>query len=342
MTTAQSDSSAIDRSGPPCSRASLAHLSLPSWVGAALHSTDGGLPRQSQQTIEGVMVSVQDAGTLALCSATIKDTLGMSAARLRSAVEHAYSAIFQAAENTAARHRVRMWSFIPDIHALCEHGLTTYHVFNQGRFNAFVRTLGSDLAFTGRLPTATGIGHDGSGLAIHCLNAHAPGVHIENPRQVPAYRYSSAYGPRPPCFARGTILTLPDRRLLLVGGTASVRDEVSMHADDIGSQLDETFENLCALALEAQPTADDKAGKFHLRRNGKPCALFSTTASVAKFTSLRVYFSDPSSEQMLREDVRDRIGPGTEIELVAARLCREELLVEIEGVMELRTPAEGA
>lgn len=335
MTTVQSDISAIEYSGLAHPRAGTALVPLPPWVKQALEGTNAGKPRHFQREVDGVGVTVRDAGTLAMCSACISDAAGLSTAELRSAVARTYSAIFRAADELAARNRVRMWSFIPDIHGRREDGLTTYHVFNQGRFEAFEKTLGSDLDFAGRLPTATGIGHDGPHLSIHCLTSVTPGIHIENPRQVPAYRYSTRYGPRPPCFARGTILTGTDGALLLVGGTASVRNEVSMHPDNVEAQVAETFENLFALAAAAMTPGCAQSHPLADVPSVGGSGAEGVNPTGAEFTHLRVYFSDPGCEQMLREEVRRRIGPNADIELVAARVCREDLLVEIEGVLEL-------
>ena len=44
-------------------------------------------------------------------------------------------------------------------------------------------------------------------LMIDALSAASPGIAVENPRQIPSYRYARRYGPRPPCFARATLLS---------------------------------------------------------------------------------------------------------------------------------------
>ena len=80
-------------------------------------------------------------------------------------------------------------------------------VFNGGRFAACEHWHGSPNDFDHTLASASGVGVLGRALAIHCLAADDAGEPVENPRQVPAYKYSRRYGPRPPCFARATRLT---------------------------------------------------------------------------------------------------------------------------------------
>ena len=70
---------------------------------------------------------------------------------------------------------------------------------------------------------------------------------LENPRQVPAYRYSRRYGLRPPCFARATKF----ESTLFIGGTASIIGEDSRHAAAIVAQTEETLSNLRALIAAA-------------------------------------------------------------------------------------------
>ena len=46
--------------------------------------------------------------------------------------------------------------------------------------------------------------------------------HFENPEQIPALQYPSAYGSVPPAFARGTLVERPDGRSWFLSGTASI------------------------------------------------------------------------------------------------------------------------
>ena len=188
-----------------------------------------------------------------------------------AAAEEAYGIILDTLPTFQAPFPIRMWNMIPGILEPLGGLEHRYMVFNQSRYRAF--SVRSDNSFESSLPTATGIGNlrTSDDLTIHCLSAAAPGTPLENPRQVPAYRYSERFGPRPPCFSRATALDLPQpdgtiASKLLIGGTASVRGEESHHRDNLPAQLDETELNLRALAALVTEARSDWNGDFeHLR-----------------------------------------------------------------------------
>ena len=217
----------------------------PDWVeeilgGAAAHHVDVG----------GVAVQVREGGGVCLVSGRIARATAMSAAELAGAVQGLYGAIAETLGHRSARHPVRFWNHIPDIHAEMGEGMDRYMAFNMGRYNAFCRWFGSEKAFGECVATASGIGCEGEDLVIHALAGERGGVAIANPRQVAPYRYSVRYGPRPPCFARATAWG----KRLLIGGTASVRGEESVHVGDLEAQLGETYANLQALLAQAAVT----------------------------------------------------------------------------------------
>src|SRR5207245_413528 len=63
---------------------------------------------------------------------------------------------------------------------------------------------GSAEAIRRRVPAASGVGHGGEDLVLHALAVAEAGQAVDNPNQVPAYHYSTRYGPVPPCFAQAT------------------------------------------------------------------------------------------------------------------------------------------
>jgi chorismate lyase / 3-hydroxybenzoate synthase len=193
-----------------------------------------------------------------------------------------------------------------------------YMVFNAGRFKAFESWYGSSETFSRHVATASGVGHTGADLVIHCLATKAPGIAIENPRQISSYRYSRRYGPIPPCFARATIVSAPDnRRLLLVGGTASIRGEDSMYVDSLAMQLDETLDNLASLIRAAE------------QRD------LATAEALTRLRSLRVYYPQQQDAPAIADALQTTMPAACRIEMIQAELCRPELLVEIEGIAEL-------
>ena len=218
---------------------------------------------------------------------------------------------------------VRLWNFIPSILEPLGDLEHRYMVFNAGRFRALRDWLGVD-AMPSQVATASGVGHFGEDLWLHCLASDRPGQPVENPRQTPAYKYSAKYGPLPPCFARATRWALDDEPpWLLVGGTASVRGEESCHEQDLRRQLDETLYNLAAVV---------RAG------HGQTCPSLSpedVRNALARYRELRIYIVEPGMEAAIGERLRYLLPAETELEFVHADLCRPELLVEIEGIAAL-------
>ncbi|MCG8455947.1 MAG: hypothetical protein MI919_06655, partial [Holophagales bacterium] len=196
-----------------------------------------------------------------------------------------------------------------------------------------------------RVATASGVGHFGRDLVIHCLACEAPGAPVENPRQVPAYRYSARYGPEPPCFARATRL---DRRgsppWLLVGGTASVRGEDSLHLGDLEAQLAETLVNLAEVsrvgrecgARRGPAQVGTAEARLEIREPGS-----AGEGGLAAFRQLRVYHVDRAHRPRIRTYLERHLPSDAEVEYWHADLCRPELLVEIEGLAELRGARSG-
>src|SRR5260221_165545 len=125
-------------------------------------------------------------------------------------------------------------------------------------------------AFPRALASASAVGTSRGDVVVHCLAAEAAGQPVESPRQVPAYRYSRRFGPMPPCFARATVVRPRGAApLLMVGGTASIRGEESMHETDLAAQMDETLANLASVvgaAWSEGPAASAALARYrHLR-----------------------------------------------------------------------------
>jgi chorismate lyase/3-hydroxybenzoate synthase len=239
-----------------------------------------------------------------LASVRIADARGLGREAFQEATARAYGRIRSELIARGAVHPVRLWNHIPGIHEPMGDGLDRYMVFNAGRYEALSEWFGGDQAFDTRVASASGVGHRGRDLVIHCLASDRPGRAVDNPRQTAPYRYSHKYGPLPPCFARATLVEDGGQPLVLVGGTASIVGEESVHLGDLTRQTEETLVNLAALA------------------------------PLAGYRELRVYYPDPERLDELR-DLLDGAFPRAErIEWVRADLCRSELLVEIEGIAE--------
>jgi chorismate lyase/3-hydroxybenzoate synthase len=300
---------------------------VPPWV-VDFVSPNGSLPPWRPHPA-GFAVRRVVGPRFGLWSLRVPDVLRLDEAAFEQVCADAYRALEAGIDPQGPRYPVRLWNFVPDILAPLGTLAHRYMVFNAGRFRAFGEWLGEE-ALSGRLATASGVGHSEDQLVLHCLCATEPGRPVENPRQIAAWRYSQRYGPKPPCFARATsIVDAQGQPWLLVGGTASVRGEDSWHVGDLSRQLDETLHNLAAVAAAAvDPLAVADPAALDLSPERRDTLL-------RRYRHLRVYVVRPSDRASLQKDLRRHFGPQTEIELVDADLCRPDLLVEIEGLARL-------
>lgn len=120
----------------------------------------------------------------------------------RSEAREAYLKAFELIEQLGYPQIFRMWNFIPHINENNPDGLEVYRDFCAGRAEAFERYSKYEHL---SMPAATGIGTQGGNITFYFLACKSGlSIHLENPRQIPAYRYPQKYGPRSPSFARAT------------------------------------------------------------------------------------------------------------------------------------------
>src|SRR4051812_4360651 len=241
--------------------------SLPLWIERLLEGAPS-VPRRGRG--DRPDVSRRDAGGWRQISTVVPSVRALDVLTFQQAVMDAYAAVFDQLGPAGAMHPVRLWAFIPEIHARLEPALDRYMVFNAARFAAYSAWYGGRETFPRALATASAVGTCGSDLILHCLAADTAGQPVENPRQVPAYRYSRRFGPLPPCFARATLVRpRGSAPLLMVGGTASIRGEQSMYVGDLAAQVEETLANLASVASAAtggdEPDGAALARYRHLR-----------------------------------------------------------------------------
>jgi hypothetical protein len=111
----------------------------------------------------------------------------------------------------------------------------------------------------------------------------------------------------------------------MIGGTASVVGEDTLHPGEIQAQIDETLRNLAALIRVGLPEGP----------NAHP------SENVLGFVRhLRVYYVRDEDWQTIDRAMRESFAGVREIEYTRATLCREGLVVEIEGVASLRALPE--
>jgi chorismate lyase / 3-hydroxybenzoate synthase len=218
---------------------------------------------------------------------------------VRSAATAVYNEIQRFQQSSGFHHLLRMWNYLDAINE-GPGDLERYREFCVGRAHGMAQFAAD------RFPAATAIGRQtptGS-LQVFWLASRSEGAAVENPRQVSAYRYPRVHGPVSPSFARATI---DAGGAVLISGTASIVGHASQHPGDPLAQLDETIRNLDAVAAHARMQSE------HERR------------------VLKVYVREASHAEAIERRLREAYGQG-EIMILAADICRRELLLEIEGV----------
>jgi 2-iminobutanoate/2-iminopropanoate deaminase len=127
--------------------------------------------------------------------------------------------------------------------------------------------------------------------------------------------------PRPSSFSRGIRFELGDKTMLLISGTASVDDVgLTAHAGDFRAQLWRIYRNITALLASEGATWHDMVRTT--------CYLRDIERDYKDFNDIRTAFFGWLG-----------LDPLPASTAVQARLCREDLLVEIEAIAVFR-PAE--
>lgn len=194
---------------------------------------------------------------------------------------------------------LRLWHYLPAINA-DERDLERYRRFCLGRHEAL---RAANPGLLRRLPAASALGcARGKALLIYGIAAREPGCPIENPRQLPAFRYPRRYGPRPPSFSRAMRSSRLDP-VLQISGTAAIAGHASLHPGDAAAQFDETLRNLEAVRVAGM---------------------------AARLRGLKIYLRDPALQPALCTRLA-RALPGVPALWLRADICRGELLLEIDA-----------
>lgn len=218
---------------------------------------------------------------------------------IRAASQSAYERLIEHVRTSPECHLQRVWNYLGAINAGAGDA-ERYRLFCSGR----ARGLAAHEVT--HYPAATAIGHHGPQglLQVYALSAVRPGLAMENPRQVSAWKYPREYGPTSPSFARA--MQLPNGALA-ISGTAAVIGHASHHHDDVTAQAEETFANLGLLLERARMPVFDA---------GSP---------------LKVYVRHPQDAPAVRAALARHLGPAVPCILLHGDICRKELLVEIDG-----------
>jgi len=201
---------------------------------------------------------------------------------------------------------IRQWNYIERITAFDGQD-QHYQAFNNARSDFYSKT-----EWTNGYPAATGIGANLGGILIDVDAAvfttpDAFATPIDNKLQVAAHAYSeqvlevARQKKTTPKFERAKSMTFQDRKLIYISGTAAIRGEESLTGVGLERQLRITMENIAELIADA------------------------------KLVKLRVYLKNKSDYEEA-ERLMNTYGLNIPISYMWADVCRDELLIEIEGI----------
>lgn len=201
---------------------------------------------------------------------------------------------------------IRQWNYIEQITAFDgfdQH----YQMFNNVRSNFY-----KQVTWSNGYPAATGIGTHLGGVLVDIDAAiftrpECFATPIDNKLQVAAHAYSAQVletaqkQKTTPKFERAKSMTFDDRRLIYISGTAAIRGEESLNGVGLERQLHITMENIAQLIDNAQ------------------------------LKMLRVYLKEESDYNEARQ-LLNSYHLNIPIAYMCADVCRNELLIEIEGI----------
>lgn len=220
-------------------------------------------------------------------------------AGIAAATRHAYREFLRFNATSGYPQVLRIWNYLDAI-TLGEGDDERYRQFCVGRAEAFGES------WRGAYPAATAIGRrDGTPiLQVYWLAGRAPGMAIENPRQVSAFRYPRQYGPAAPRFSRA----MRAGPMLLISGTASIVGHATVHAEGVAAQLEETLANLDAVRMSAQQRSPGLSGR----------GLY------------KVYLRDRTAADVIAAEVSRYAGDPARVVVLEADVCRRDLHIEID------------
>ncbi len=258
---------------------------------------------------------------------------GRGAGGLRTRIESAFRTAsgLLAGEGMDLTDIVRQWNYIEDLLAVRPAGRgfeQNYQIFNDIRTKAY-----AGAGFERGFPAATGIGMSTGGFLLELVAASGTAAEVSlpvrNPGQVDAHRYSGEVlvGERPPGgspkstpkFERARAVLAGGSGLCYVSGTAAISGQDVVAEGDVVGQTWATVRNIRRLV-----------GVRNLRASGLRVRSVAST-----FSCVRAYVKRPRDIPAVRRICAEAF-PGAPFLALAADVCRDRLLVEIEGAVEFR------
>lgn len=224
-------------------------------------------------------------------------------------------------EGLTIKNIIRQWNYIENIAVVeDENAPQNYQDFNDVRARYY-----GQVTFDQGYPAATGIGQDTGGIIIGFIavsdSANISIKPIANPGQIDAHRYSevvlegNSHDKCTPKFERAKLVTIGTRNYIYVSGTASILGEETVHAGDVEKQTLTTIENI---------------KRLFSKENQEKLGLEFDVAKI-QFSHLRVYVKYKKDIPAVQKVCEAELNCKSSL-FLESDVCREDLLVEIEGV----------
>ncbi|MCK5692841.1 MAG: hypothetical protein KAI08_08330 [Bacteroidales bacterium] len=225
-------------------------------------------------------------------------------------------------EGLSIKNIIRQWNYIEDIAIVedMEDAPQNYQDFNDVRSRYY-----DQVKFDQGYPAATGIGQDTGGVIIGFIALSESDIisikPIGNPGQIDAHKYSeivlegNSDQKCTPKFERAKLVTIGSRNYIYVSGTASILGEKTVHEGDVEKQTLTTIDNI---------------KRLFSRENQETLGLDFDVAKI-QFSHLRVYVKFKKDIPAVQKVCDAELNCKSSL-FLESDVCRENLLVEIEGV----------
>jgi len=228
------------------------------------------------------------------------------------------------AEGLSIQNIIRQWNYIENI-AIVEdvNAPQNYQDFNDVRARYY-----DQVSFEKGYPAATGIGQDTGGVIIGFIALSESDIisikPIGNPGQIDAHKYSdivlegNSNQKCTPKFERAKLVSIGSRNYIYVSGTASILGEETVHEGDVEKQTLTTIDNI--ERLFSKENQDSLGLKFDVAK--------------IQFSHLRVYVKYKKDISAVQKVCNAELNCKSSL-FLESDVCRENLLVEIEGVFTI-------
>ena len=221
---------------------------------------------------------------------------------LQLTIKKNYANFYKAA-NQNNMDIVKIWHYMPELLKVYSSKKTNYSLLCDARESVY-KDYFKDLSY----PAATVIGIEGNKILMYFLGASCLKYNvIENKRQVSYYDYPQNIFLEKPMFSRAVrfLAHRSDNEKIVISGTASIKGYKSMHNENLKKQLNEAVKNY-------KTFVDIK------NNNTNICRVYLSKSQI-------------HHAQIVIKEL-DKIFKSNNYLLLQGDICREELLVELEGI----------